>query len=124
MTASRSGGKAASARASSRTCARSRIASPAAFTAPSISEGQTSTTCTGAPGASKGQTATAPGKARRSRDSTALPEFRLSGSDNRISVVFASDWAEQHPLTLFDLQQEARSLAPIGITLNVSLTAA
>ena len=60
----------------------------------------------------------------RSRDSQALPDFRLSGSDNRISVVFAADWAEQHPLTLFDLQQESKALAPIGIGFRVSLSPA
>jgi exopolyphosphatase/guanosine-5'-triphosphate,3'-diphosphate pyrophosphatase len=57
----------------------------------------------------------------RSRDSQALPEFRLSGNDNRITVMFASDWAEKHPLTLFDLRQEVKTLAPIGINLRIQL---
>ena len=51
----------------------------------------------------------------------ALPEFRLSGNDNRITVMFASDWAEKHPLTLFDLRQEVKTLAPIGINLRIQL---
>ena len=60
----------------------------------------------------------------RSRDSEAVPEFRLSGNDNRITVVFAEDWAEKHPLTLFDLRQEVKALEPIGINLRVQLSPA
>jgi exopolyphosphatase/guanosine-5'-triphosphate,3'-diphosphate pyrophosphatase len=60
----------------------------------------------------------------RSRDSAALPDFRLSGNDNRITVVFAAAWAEKHPLTLFDLRQEEKALAPIGITLRIQLSPA
>jgi exopolyphosphatase/guanosine-5'-triphosphate,3'-diphosphate pyrophosphatase len=60
----------------------------------------------------------------RSRDGQAVPEFRLGCSDNRITVVFPADWAEKHPLTLFDLQQETRALAPIGITFRVNVGAA
>lgn len=57
----------------------------------------------------------------RSRDSQALPDFRLGGSDNRITVVFDGEWARQHPLTVFDLQAEAKALAPTGIDFRVSL---
>ena len=42
-------------------------------------------------------------------------------NDNRITVMFGSDWAEKHPLTLFDLRQEVKTLAPIGINLRIQL---
>lgn len=60
----------------------------------------------------------------RSRDDAALPEFRLSGSDNRITVGFPESWAELHPLTMFDLQQEAESLQAIGVRLRLSTSPA
>jgi exopolyphosphatase/guanosine-5'-triphosphate,3'-diphosphate pyrophosphatase len=56
----------------------------------------------------------------RSRDDEALPRFRLSGSDNMISVSFSESWKEAHPLTLFDLRQETRDLASIGLVLRVT----
>jgi exopolyphosphatase/guanosine-5'-triphosphate,3'-diphosphate pyrophosphatase len=56
----------------------------------------------------------------RSRDDEALPRFRLSGSDNMISVSFPESWKEAHPLTLFDLRQETRDLASIGLVLRVT----
>jgi exopolyphosphatase/pppGpp-phosphohydrolase len=60
----------------------------------------------------------------RSRDSAAIPEFRLSSNDNQITVVFDESWAEKHPLTLFDLRQETTLLAPIGIRFRVNLSPA
>jgi len=59
----------------------------------------------------------------RSRDSGAVPDFRLDGGDGSVTVGLAKDWADQHPLTLFDLQQETRLLAPAGIALRVQLDA-
>jgi hypothetical protein len=38
--------------------------------------------------------------------------------------VFDADWAEQHPLTLSDLQQESRALAAIDVTLQIRLSPA
>jgi exopolyphosphatase/guanosine-5'-triphosphate,3'-diphosphate pyrophosphatase len=55
----------------------------------------------------------------RGRDDK-LPEFRLSGSDHRVTAGFDADWMESHPLTLFDLKQESRELAAIGIEFRVS----
>ena len=55
----------------------------------------------------------------------AMPEWGLgqvqSNINHRITVMFASDWAEKHPLTLFDLRQEVKTLAPIGINLRIQL---
>jgi hypothetical protein len=34
-------------------------------------------------------------------------------------VNFPADWAAAHPLTLFDLQQEARDLKAIGLQLRI-----
>ena len=55
----------------------------------------------------------------RSRDDSALPKFRLSGGDNRITVGFPKKWREAHPLTLFDLRQETRDLRAIGLRFRV-----
>jgi len=55
----------------------------------------------------------------RSRDDSAIPDFRLSGSDSQITVSFPPDWVAAHPLTVFDLQQEARDLKAIGLQLQV-----
>jgi exopolyphosphatase/guanosine-5'-triphosphate,3'-diphosphate pyrophosphatase len=56
----------------------------------------------------------------RSRDEQALPAFRLSGTDNMITVHFPEDWLENHPLTMFDLRQESRDLKSIGLKFRVS----
>ena len=55
----------------------------------------------------------------RSRDDAAIPAFRLSVSDNTITVGLPSDWMEAHPLTLFDLQQEARDLKATGLVFRL-----
>lgn len=55
----------------------------------------------------------------RSRDDP-LPEFRLSGSDKQVTVGFDAEWMDAHPLTLFDLKQETKSLAAIGIEFRVN----
>ena len=55
----------------------------------------------------------------RSRDDK-LPDFRLSGSDKLVTAGFDADWMEAHPLTLFDLRQEARALSTLGLTFRVS----
>ena len=56
----------------------------------------------------------------RSREDDAIPAFRLSGSDTMITVSFPEQWREKHPLTMFDLQQESRDLASIGLQFRVS----
>lgn len=56
----------------------------------------------------------------RSRDAEAIPSFKLSGSDNMITVSFPESWKESHPLTIFDLQQEARDLRHIGLQFQIS----
>jgi exopolyphosphatase/guanosine-5'-triphosphate,3'-diphosphate pyrophosphatase len=55
----------------------------------------------------------------RGRDDAAIPQFRLGGSDNMLTLGFEQDWAETHPLTVFDLQQEAKDLKAIGIQLTL-----
>jgi len=55
----------------------------------------------------------------RSRDDTAIPAFRLSGRDTTITVSFPADWVSAHPLTMFDLQQEAKDLKAIGLQLRI-----
>jgi exopolyphosphatase/pppGpp-phosphohydrolase len=58
----------------------------------------------------------------RSRDDKTLPSFRLIVSDNRITVGFAKDWADTHPLTMFDLRQESKVLDSIGVKFRVNTT--
>jgi exopolyphosphatase/guanosine-5'-triphosphate,3'-diphosphate pyrophosphatase len=55
----------------------------------------------------------------RSRDDTAIPAFRLSGSDNMITVGFPAKWRKVHPLTIFDLLEEAGNLQSIGLHFQV-----
>ena len=56
----------------------------------------------------------------RSREDQAIPEFRLSKSDDMITVSFSNEWAKDHPLTLFDLEREARNLAILGLEFRVT----
>jgi hypothetical protein len=50
----------------------------------------------------------------------ALPAFRLHGGDDAISAELPADWIESHPLTVFDLQQEARDLKATGLQFRVN----
>jgi len=59
----------------------------------------------------------------RSRDDSAIPEFRLTGSDNVITVGFSPAWVAAHPLTVFDLQQESRDLKAIGLQFRIDAEA-
>jgi exopolyphosphatase/guanosine-5'-triphosphate,3'-diphosphate pyrophosphatase len=56
----------------------------------------------------------------RSREDAAIPSFRLSSSDNSITVSFSEQWRENHPLTIFDLRQESSGLPSIGLQLAIS----
>jgi len=58
----------------------------------------------------------------RSREDDALPTFRLSSGDNTTTVSFSEQWKENHPLTMYDLQQESRALDAIGLQLRISKT--
>ena len=60
----------------------------------------------------------------RSRDDVAVPAFRLGLGDNTVTVGLPVDWMEAHPLTLFDLQQEARDLKATGLLLRLGPVAA
>jgi exopolyphosphatase/guanosine-5'-triphosphate,3'-diphosphate pyrophosphatase len=59
----------------------------------------------------------------RSREDEAIPSFRLSGGENRITISFPRKWERSHPLTLFDLQQEIRDLESIDLQFHVSQAA-
>jgi exopolyphosphatase/guanosine-5'-triphosphate,3'-diphosphate pyrophosphatase len=60
----------------------------------------------------------------RARHDAALPLFRLSGVDEAISVELPADWIAAHPLTVFDLQQEARDLRATGLQFRLNAVAA
>jgi exopolyphosphatase/guanosine-5'-triphosphate,3'-diphosphate pyrophosphatase len=55
----------------------------------------------------------------RSRDDAAIPVFRLSGTDHKLTLSLSSDWVATHPLTVFDLQQESKDLNPLGLHLSL-----
>lgn len=55
----------------------------------------------------------------RSRDDAAVPAFRLSSSGNTVTAGLPADWMEAHPLTVFDLQQEARDLRATGLSFRL-----
>jgi exopolyphosphatase/guanosine-5'-triphosphate,3'-diphosphate pyrophosphatase len=56
----------------------------------------------------------------RGRDDNAIPGFRLGGADGTITADLPAHWIESHPLTVFDLQQEARDLKATGLQLEVN----
>jgi exopolyphosphatase/pppGpp-phosphohydrolase len=58
----------------------------------------------------------------RSREDDSIPAFRLSSGENTITVSFSEQWKENHPLTMYDLQQESRALDAIGLQLRISKT--
>jgi len=55
----------------------------------------------------------------RTRDEKSIPEFMLSGTDNRITVDFSREWKESHPLTMTDLRLESQQLKAIGLQFQV-----
>ncbi len=55
----------------------------------------------------------------RTRDDSSIPTFKLSGSDNMITVDFPDDWKINHPLTMTDLEQESNDLKSIGLQFRV-----
>lgn len=58
----------------------------------------------------------------RSREDDAIPAFRLSSGENTITVSFSEQWKENHPLTMYDLQQESRALDALGLQFRISKT--
>jgi exopolyphosphatase/guanosine-5'-triphosphate,3'-diphosphate pyrophosphatase len=55
----------------------------------------------------------------RTRDDRSIPSFKLSGTDNVITVDFHVDWKAHHPLTMMDLRQESEQLKAIGLDFRV-----
>ena len=56
----------------------------------------------------------------RSRDDQTSPTFRMSGGASMITASFPEEWKKSHPLTMFDLRQEAGDLESIGLQFRVS----
>ena len=55
----------------------------------------------------------------RTRDDSSIPSFKLSGTDNMITVNFPDDWKTNHPLTMTDLEQESGVLGAIDLQFRV-----
>ncbi len=56
----------------------------------------------------------------RTRDDSSIPAFKLSGSNNMITVNFADDWKTNHPLTMTDLEQESTNLKSVELRFSVN----
>jgi exopolyphosphatase/guanosine-5'-triphosphate,3'-diphosphate pyrophosphatase len=54
----------------------------------------------------------------RSRSEQPLPEFALEASRRKLKLGFPAGWLESHPLTLADLEQEARYLGAVDLKLS------
>jgi exopolyphosphatase/guanosine-5'-triphosphate,3'-diphosphate pyrophosphatase len=59
----------------------------------------------------------------RSRVSTRLPVVRSGGTRTSLAILMPPGWAEEHPLTLADLEREAARLAAAGARLELAETA-
>jgi len=55
----------------------------------------------------------------RTRDDSSIPSFKLSGTNNMLTVNFADDWKVNHPLTMTDLEQESKDLRAIKLQFRV-----
>jgi len=55
----------------------------------------------------------------RARDDSSIPSFKLSGTDNMITVNFPDGWKANHPLTMTDLEQESKGLKAIDLQFRV-----
>lgn len=51
----------------------------------------------------------------RSRDDSAIPDFRLSVSAQHLVLHLAGEWRREHPLTMTDLHRETLTLRAIGL---------
>lgn len=56
----------------------------------------------------------------RTRDSSAIPEFRLEVDDDAVVAVLDGAWMAAHPLTTADLRSESQQLRAIGVEFAVS----
>ncbi|MEJ8568429.1 Ppx/GppA phosphatase family protein [Elongatibacter sediminis] len=54
----------------------------------------------------------------RTRDTSAIPEFRLNFNEDDIEAEFAASWRNAHPLTIADLESETRQLRAIGLNFS------
>lgn len=54
----------------------------------------------------------------RGRSENLVPDIRLTAKENILHLDFPAGWLEQNPLTLIDLEQEARYLRMASITLT------
>ena len=55
----------------------------------------------------------------RGRSSVPLPDIKLGARADSLEIRFPSDWFDDHPLTVADLQQEIENLKSVGFRLRV-----
>ena len=56
----------------------------------------------------------------RDRSEAQIPEVEFNAQDNNLHLRFPAGWLENNPLTLIDLEQEARYLKAASINLAFS----
>lgn len=58
----------------------------------------------------------------RTREDEAIPEFRINLDGVRVQLSLSTDWMENHPLTVADLEFEETALKTTGLQLVISYT--
>ncbi len=56
------------------------------------------------------------------RSSEATDQYRLQVDGSQLSLTFDAEWAEQHPLTMGDLEKEQDYLAKMGVSLTIQVS--
>ena len=56
----------------------------------------------------------------RSRAKMTIPRMTITASKNKLELTFPTDWFDDHPLTLADLENEIELLDSTGVTLEIS----
>jgi exopolyphosphatase/guanosine-5'-triphosphate,3'-diphosphate pyrophosphatase len=55
---------------------------------------------------------------KRSRSDKPVPAIAVEATRRKLKLEFAAGWLEAHPLTLADLEQEARYLGALDLKLS------
>ncbi|MEM7216900.1 MAG: exopolyphosphatase [Pseudomonadota bacterium] len=56
----------------------------------------------------------------RARDRNTLPDAKLVGEDDQLTISLPKDWLAEHPLTRLDLTEEANYLQAVGVLLKIT----
>jgi exopolyphosphatase/guanosine-5'-triphosphate,3'-diphosphate pyrophosphatase len=56
----------------------------------------------------------------RTREDGAIPDVGVELDGSRVSLALPSDWIDNHPLTIADLEAEIQMLQPTGLQLELT----